>query len=729
MKPIEPASTETETPVEQALTVSDDEIAKAFKQLLNDARDEDKTTRDEYLRVWTRLEYYWNNILDIFQDPLSGEWRVPNWDEMEDEVPPRLINIYRPHGEAIVAALSVTVPGVYFHPDDADNPDDVEASKAYRNIVELLQLHNESPLSFIRCLVILLNQGTVFGYNYYQTDPKFGHTKKPKVELKDITFNEAYCPQCGAPLDAGVNLQPVYQCQECGFEGPPESNEVTESLPQIVGFDQTPKGSICQEIFSGLQVKIPAYAKKQEECGYILLEFIQAVPMLRNIFEEKADKISPNRVNNTEEGFAKIPLQYAGQFPENAANVSCLWVRPWQFWQLGSNDTAKLLVTTLKSKYPSGCYAIFINDDFIEAYEENMDEHWTISKNPMGSHLLARPLGENLATVQDIRAELIELELQTVEHGIPETFADPKVLDFNQYGKTRSRPGMVTEAKAQPGKSLADAFHTTKTAILSQEVDPIRQHIDQDAQFVLGSFPSVYGGPAQGGSKTAAEYAQSRSMALQRLGTTWKILSHFWAQFQARSAVEYASVLKASQQDERFTKREGNDSVNVWIRATALSGSVGRVEPESADQLPQSWQQKKDVITQLMTLANEQINMVLTHPRNSGVMKDATGLTELYIPGEEDRTRQIREFNIMSQGVPVPINPFLDNDEIHIETLKGLLLGSQGDQLSEEGKNACMIHLQEHIMSVQAKQQEEMMMQAQMQQQNKPLPTRKEENV
>ena len=40
-----------------------------------------------------------------------------------------------------------------------------------------------------------------------------------------------------------------------------------------------------------------------------------------------------------------------------------------------------------------------------------------------------------------------------------------------------------------------------------------------DGQFVLGDFPSIYGGPAQSGSKTAREYLESRAVALQRLGS------------------------------------------------------------------------------------------------------------------------------------------------------------------------------------------------------------------
>lgn len=690
-----PQNSSEPSPSYDAETINPD-IKNALKDLLDKARNEDQEVRWEYLRVWKRLEYYWENILDIFMDPVTRDWRIPNWDQLEQEMPSRLINIYRPHGEAIVAALSVDIPNQIYHPDDADNPDDIETARAYRSITNLLALHNDAPMLFVRALTIAFNQGTIFAYNYYHTDPKFGTYPRPRIENQPVNTFQANCTQCGVPLDAGAQGQQeaMYNCPDCGYQGAASISEGTESIPQIIGWDHTPKGTVCQEVFSGLNVKVPAYVRKQDECGYIDLEFNQSTAMLRSIYQKAAirEKID----TDYEDKFFKLPLQYLNEAPDNASSVACIWFRPWFFWSL-SEDRARLLTQA----FPDGCYAIFINDEFMEAYPEKMDEHWTISPNALGKFIYARPMGENLATVQDIRADLVEIELQTAEYGIPEMFADPSVLDFKKYGKGRAQPGMVTEAKPKGGKSLNDAFFTTKAATLSQEIDPLRQHIDQDAQFVVGSFPSVYGGPATGGSKTASEYSQSRSIALQRLGSVWKMMCIFWAQFQSRSAVEFATELQKTGQDEKFTQREdSNNFINVWIRNSSLSGKVGRVEPESSEQLPTSWAQKKDTIMNLLmqAAAIPQVMETLMHPRNATFMKEAVGLKDLYIPGEEDRIRQFKEFQMLSQGIPVPIDPMADNSEVHIEVLKGILEGIAGESLSPEAKQACAQHLQEHMM-------------------------------
>lgn len=708
--PVEETSAQA---TEQESVFTDEDIKKALEDILKSVRDEDRFVRDDFVRLWKRLDYYWNNILDIFLDPVNRDWRVPNWDELEEsgEYSPRLINIYRPHGEAIVAALSVTIPSVLFPPDDAENPNDLETSKNYRNISQLLQNHNEGAMLFIRAIVIMFNQGTIFGYNYKHSDPKFGTISTPKIELKDVKTFESRCPDCGYPIDAGLASEMPSQmspqgpaigavpepCPQCGSMNPPSIEEGLEKLPQIVGFDESPKGMVCQKLFDGRQVKVPQYVKEQEECGYLLLEFVQSTAMLRSIWPDKAEQIR-SRQYDQYESFSKIPPQYLGYLPDNASNVACLWLRPWQFWLLGDSVTNIDLIKFLTSKFPDGCYAIFIDDILMDIYPEKMDEHWTISRDPLGAFIYMRPLGENLATVQDIRAELVEIEIQTAEYGIPETFVDGKVLEMEKYGEGRSKPGMITQVKPRPGKSISDGFFQTKAATLSQEIDPLRQHIDQDAQFVVGSFPSVYGGPAIGGSKTASEYSQSREVALQRLGTFWKILCDFWAKFMSRSVTEYAQLVKDSGRDEKFAvKTETGSYINTWIRHAAMEGKIGKVSAESSEQLPVSWAQKKDAIMALFQAPIPEVMSVLVHPNNAGLMKRAIGLEELYIPGEEGRIRQMKEFLIMSQGIPAPVNPLVDNHQVHIEVLKTILEGPQGEDIDSQVLDLCMMHLQEHM--------------------------------
>src|ERR1041385_9357369 len=88
---------------------------------------------------------------------------------------------------------------------------------------------------------------------------------------------------------------------------------------------------------------------------------------------------------------------------------------------------------------------------------------------------------------------------------------------------------MIYPARAREGQTLGNSFYEGGRATLSREVAPFGQQVDKDSQFVVGSFPSLYGGPGEGKSRTLGEYQQSRTMALQRLSLAWSFFPINWA--------------------------------------------------------------------------------------------------------------------------------------------------------------------------------------------------------
>ena len=78
--------------------------------------------------------------------------------------------------------------------------------------------------------------------------------------------------------------------------------------------------------------------------------------------------------------------------------------------------------------------------------------------------------------VQDIRSEIVILQLQSMEYGIPETWADPAVVDFDKYSKSEAAPGQVYPVKSMPaGRALGDAFTTLKTAAYPKEAEEFKK--------------------------------------------------------------------------------------------------------------------------------------------------------------------------------------------------------------------------------------------------------------
>ena len=292
----------------------------------------------------------------------------------------------------------------------------------------------------------------------------------------------------------------------------------------------------------------------------------------------------------------------------------------------------------------------------------------------------------SLIDIQELRNEAVNLTIETVEYGIPVTFADPEVLNFDEYSNTEVSPGSVYPAKPRPGKTLQDSFHDSKTATLAKEVEPFISHLDQDGQFVTGDVPSIYGGTTEASSRTASEYSMQKQSALQRLSLSWEFLRIWWTHLIEKSV---NCFIKNMVEDERYVKKEGGLYTNILIKRADLLGKAN-VNAEASEHFPLSSLQKKQVLVELMQMQNEEIQTVLAHPENSKNIAAALGFPELYIPGQDQRYKQLAEISelvkIDSSVTPemlptVQIDPELDDNELHLEICKIYLASERGQTL------------------------------------------------
>jgi len=681
---------------------------------------EDEAVHYAWVRKAKRLELYFNNIVTLFWDNLQNDWSIPNWDEKESEgIPPRIINIYRPHGESIIAALSVGVPSVLFFPDDADNPDDIEKAEAYSSLAKIIQKHNKAKLLYIKILSILFNQGTPFVYSYSKKDRKFGFYQVEEVSLQDQTSHTHDCPICGNPFGEGGQEPVNIQCPSCGQQITTEVTPQTIQVPVPIQVNKE-KSRVIIDPFGVLNVKVPYHARAQEHCGYLVLKFDQSVASLRSIFcvngpngeEPLIDNIEPSTADISVDSTIRYPSVFLNNQPQNTAIVQCVWYRPWQLELVtGKGDSVNRdIVDEINKKHPEGTYVIYVNGEPVEINGEDMDAHWTIGLDPRSSSLHAEPLGTNLAMIQDINAEIDELELQTMEHGIAELFIASDAIDFQKYGNQQAKPGNITQAFKEPGRNIAENFFETRTAQLSPEIVGLTAKYRNLAEFVTGDFPTVYGGSVPGTS-TATEYTKSQNQALQRLGTVSAIASFLWADVIHKAVLEYANVLEY---DEKLVDKTAAGFETTKVDHMALQrGEVGNCEPEFSELLPISPMQIKDTIMGLMTTKDPMVMAMLTHPQNNELVKKALSIPELYIPGINARTKQYREISLLIQQQPVPspnsplgmessIVPEEHEDHaVEMEVCVVWLTGSKGQKAKAEnppGYHNVMLHWKAHQM-------------------------------
>lgn len=742
-----------------------DEIAILLRTVANHFEKEDQATRERQIRHRRRLKLYWNSFSQVYWDSVAHDYRIYARDDSSADTNQdyydKPVNVFKAFLETIIAALSIQIPAINCVPDDADNPLDISTAKAGDKIAELLYKHNDVMFMWLHALYIYCTEGLIACHSYSETKKEYGTYKKKKFKDEDIQAH--VCPQCGTrvpdemfsddqqdkfdPDDTDAELHseldeegPV--CLECGVQLDPKLAKTKLTIPRLVGTTDEPKSRICLDVYGGLYVKVANYAKKQEDTPYLIFSHethytnaLECYPDLRDELPKGGNNTGPN---DPYEQYGRLNTQYRGDFPEETVTIRCSWLRPSSFNILDEDDYNKL-----KKKFPDGAKLVMVNDLPAEYENQCLDDHWTLTENPMSDFLNHDPLGELLTNIQDITNDIISLTLQTMEHGIAQTWADPAVVNFNAQRQIEAMPGTLTPTKPVSGtKNIGEAFYTSKTASLSGEVFNFYGIIKELGQFVSGALPSIYGGnQAAGSSRTASEYAMSKGQALQRLQTPWRMMTIWWKKIFAKSIPMY---MKNMQDDERIVEKdEQGNFINVFIRKAELDGKIGNIELENDEKLPITDEQQADMIMQLFTLNNQEITSALMDPENLPYIAKVVKIPEFRLPGEDDRQKQFEEITELINSAPIPpsqqeiqqyqqaaqqaqqqgqqsqvqqpqekpsveIDVDVDNHQVEASICRSWLISSAGRLAKQENQNGyhnVLLHMKAHMAIVTQQQQ------------------------
>lgn len=733
-RPVE--SEETEDELKQRVKDSIDAIATSYLK-------DEEFVRDLQLKVARRNENYWRNHQDIWWDAEAKDWRnlsdagqfLDDIDEDESVLDRRYVNIYKAHGQSIIAALSNGVPATRFLPEDGNNVNDIYSAEAYSKLAGYLRKNNKAKNLVIQILVTLFNEPFAAIHNYVIKDEKFGTYPKPENGFFKNKTVRSICSACGEVLEEdnlpaevveedyipedGTNLQgQPTECPNCQtITLPVEESE--ESVEEgIVGYTDSPKSKLYQDCYGITNVTIPAYAKSLEECPFLALDIDISKALAIELFD--LDK-EPQDSDDTDIMYrwARTNIDYRDQKPRYTCSVRRVWLRNWALNRIEDED----IRAEIKALFPDGCLVTYLNSELIQIESENLDEHWTISKDPQYKFIAGDAIGTAIVPLQDAKNEIFNLTQDTIAHGISETFVESGILDLDQYGRQQARPGNITATLTAGQKSLQESFFQTKPANLSSEVAGFDEKIEKDTQFVSGAYPSIYGGSMQNSGGTLGEYQESRNQALQRLQLVWTLLCNTWSEMEFKSIKDFVANVDYDIQD---VNQSGQGYAVTWIKRAQLTGSVVGLEPEANEAFPISWAQKKSVIDSLLQMKDEFINSILSHPENIDDMATAYGMGGLYIPGSDDRNKQLAEIAMLLQGGPqesmnpmgqpmmipsVPTEPDVDNAGIHIESCRSWLVSETGQAAKTENQQGylnVLAHLKMHQMDEQLKMQQQM---------------------
>lgn len=771
-----------------------EEEQKEVLSVVDFYNDEDMSVRQRQIISWKRFKLFWEGINNIYFSATAHDWRV--WDQLtgtdsennDQAYYDKRINVFRAYLESIIAALSIVVPPIKCFPDDAENALDLSTAKAGDKISELIYRHNDAPLLWLHALFIFATEGMVACHTYSHKDKSYGTYSEDITEETTEVHEVTKCPNCGftiednplspeeaaipepeVPLEVEPELPPMEPMDVSedeqmlmGLENelgiaPPMPNEGIEDvmgqdvcpsckqliIPEVrreninyfkvIGTKTDVKSRVCIDMYGGLYVKVPNYARTQRDLPYLILEKeINVVMAIQKYEKLKGRKVKDLLKNIKGQGgqlwdeyeqWGRLSPQYRGEFPENVVTERQVWLRPAAFNYLEEDKADKY-----KELAPKGMLVKMVGESFCEACEEDLDEKWTLINNPMSDYIHFDPLGSSLTSIQEITVDFISLIIQTVEHGIGQTFADPNVLDFKAYEQTEVLPGGIFPAIPKSGKSLQEAFTELKTATLSQEVMPFFQQVQSLGQLTSGALPSLFGGQLEG-SETASEYSMSKAQALQRLQNVWKTFTTWWKYCMGKSVNLFIEELET---DERNVERRKDGSFfNVFIKRAELAGKIGKVELEANENLPLTWSQQKDVIMTLLQSSSPIIQQFIMAPENLPIIREAIGLTDFFVPGENDIEEEYEEIQLLleSQPIPnqmamdpmavmnaelmgqpiepftssVPVKPEIDNHTIRYEIGRAWLISPAGREAkinNKAGYENVLLHVREHLIEI-----------------------------
>src|SRR5580693_10499053 len=96
----------------------------------------------------------------------------------------------------------------------------------------------------------------------------------------------------------------------------------------------------------------------------------------------------------------------------------------------------------------------------------------------------------------------------------------------------------------------------------------------------------------------------------------------------------------------------GGEFESRWVRLADLKGNI-QAHPEGDETFPRLKSQQRAVVQQLMASSDPLIQQALADPSNIGFVKGVLGLSELVVPGEDSRNKQLREIDLLMAGAPV----------------------------------------------------------------------------
>ena len=688
------------------------DLVNALRELVAQYREEGIVARRHEIRRIRQARLFWQGLQYAWWNPQDMTWHLPYESKMYDDSAaaemPRyqfVTNLYQAFGLSFISILSQDVPATRFYPQSAQSIGDISAARAASQVCDLVEQNNRVQHLLTGVAFYLWTDGKIGGYVRYVADSqRFGSHDEPVIEEHYVPLgDDAYlCPECGAaqtsvcggdssdekyaagnpkreqtddlnraasgPEGGAGNQNPQTEvcvtggflppviCKNCGASLGPEHFKPAArvAVPLITGVRRVANGQEVISVAGGLELNTPVWANEMHEYPYLQWSMEVHRAKLKASYPHAADKIQMGGPQSADEVYARatrvaiaqgLPTTHPGDALFNLITFSRTWIRPWSFYAIEDKSVRDELLAL----FPEGCYVAYAGDTYCESRNESMDDRWRVMHALPGDGQNRPSVGDSLVQIQERYNTLSNIQAETYEYGIPPIYADPQVLDFDALANQTAEPAAHYPARARPGQPLAAGFFQPAPAQVPPDLVRHQQELmGPVSQFLTGLFPAVFGGEMES-QKTATGYAMARDQALGRLGLVWRRLKTFYADVMLLSVDCFRK--NRPEDAEIPILGPGGEFESRWIRLADLKGNI-QAHPESDETFPRLKSQQRAVVQQLMASSDPLIQQALSDPANIGFVKGVLGLSDLVVPGEDSRNKQLREIDLLLASVP-----------------------------------------------------------------------------
>jgi hypothetical protein len=549
-------------------------------------------------------------------------------------------NIYGEKKEIIVAALAREVPKVEFFPANPKHPPDQNMADVADDLKDIWAKNNNLQKLLQDAAGEFWNGDRVIFWTTFELNGEEYGFEDP--EPPTVPEDEQNPPD-----------KPI------GDEASAEYEEANES-PVNKGAKRRPRGRSVTRCLGKLDGKVPIYVDCQGKMGMISLCFDDDVAQSKARFCWMRDKIQGGGDGTGETELDRIarenvrqavPGQYVtGDSLNRHAVRKHTYIRPSMFYDEMVTDEVR---EELLDKFPDGAVLVKSATEFCFARNEGMDDHIVVGHPFPGQGQNRRSLGESLLPIQDYINELIMLTLDFAKRTIAKKWMDNEAFNVEAVRSQKNIPGDIAPFQRQPGVAVDQLIFIEPTPTPQPYlVIFVQWLITSLSEQISGALPSLFGAPITGqvGSEGVAI---QRDQALQRVGCPWNSLQSMFAQ-----AARQAAMLTA-----KCANKDIDDVIpgrgNISIKLNNLKGAV-LCYPESNPELPESWAQKENRITQLVDMAlkspDSPTGAMILDPTNLKEIRSALRLKGLVIKGESSVEKQEAELEVLLRSAPMP-NP------------------------------------------------------------------------